>query len=57
MRYVDFMETKGGRELAMFALERATKVFSKVNFKILPGQALNDNHFTLHLNVESLFFN
>ncbi|XP_009765976.1 uncharacterized protein LOC107789835 isoform X2 [Nicotiana tabacum] len=29
MRYVDFMETKGGRELAMFALERATKVFSK----------------------------
>lgn len=29
IRYVDFMETKGGRELAMFALERATKVFSK----------------------------
>lgn len=56
MRYVDFVETKGGRELAMFALERATQVFSKVNFKI-PVQALNDNHFTLHLNVESLFFN
>ncbi|XP_016438336.2 uncharacterized protein LOC107764294 isoform X1 [Nicotiana tabacum] len=29
MRYVDFVETKGGRELAMFALERATQVFSK----------------------------
>ncbi|XP_055803036.1 pre-mRNA-processing factor 39-2 [Solanum dulcamara] len=29
IRYVDFMETKGGRELAIFALERATKVFSK----------------------------
>ncbi|XP_059289516.1 pre-mRNA-processing factor 39-2 isoform X2 [Lycium ferocissimum] len=29
IRYVDFMETKGGRELSMFALERATKVFSK----------------------------
>lgn len=29
IRYVDFMETKGGRELAMFALERATKGFSK----------------------------
>ncbi|XP_027770338.1 uncharacterized protein LOC107011792 isoform X3 [Solanum pennellii] len=29
IRYVDFMETRGGRELAMFALERATKVFSK----------------------------
>ncbi|MCD7461439.1 hypothetical protein HAX54_046128 [Datura stramonium] len=29
IRYVDFMESKGGRELAMFALERATKVFLK----------------------------
>ncbi|KAM3251161.1 pre-mRNA-processing factor 39-2 isoform X1 [Capsicum annuum] len=29
IRYVDFMEAMGGRELAMFALERATKVFSK----------------------------
>lgn len=30
MRYVEFVETKGGRELAMFALERATKTFLKV---------------------------
>ncbi|XP_031740258.1 pre-mRNA-processing factor 39 isoform X2 [Cucumis sativus] len=29
MRYVEFVETKGGRELAMFALERATKTFLK----------------------------
>ncbi|XP_022927451.1 uncharacterized protein LOC111434274 isoform X2 [Cucurbita moschata] len=29
MRYVEFMEIKGGRELAMFALERATKTFLK----------------------------
>ncbi|KAL4563590.1 hypothetical protein LXL04_027634 [Taraxacum kok-saghyz] len=29
MRYVEFMESKGGRELASFALERATKVFLK----------------------------
>ncbi|VFQ97077.1 unnamed protein product [Cuscuta campestris] len=27
MRYVNFMEAKGGRELAIFAIERATKVF------------------------------
>lgn len=30
MRYVEFMETKGGREIAMFALERATEIFLKV---------------------------
>ncbi|KAK1420319.1 hypothetical protein QVD17_21824 [Tagetes erecta] len=29
MRYVEFMESKGGRELANFALERATQVFLK----------------------------
>ncbi|KAI7730343.1 hypothetical protein M8C21_025100, partial [Ambrosia artemisiifolia] len=29
MRYVEFMESKGGRELASFALERATQVFLK----------------------------
>ncbi|KAH7839009.1 hypothetical protein Vadar_033672 [Vaccinium darrowii] len=29
MRYVEFMETKGGRELANFALDRATEVFLK----------------------------
>ncbi|XP_028113670.1 uncharacterized protein LOC114311708 isoform X4 [Camellia sinensis] len=29
MRYVEFMETKGGRELANFALDRATKIFLK----------------------------
>ncbi|KAI3709904.1 hypothetical protein L2E82_39672 [Cichorium intybus] len=29
MRYVEFMESKGGRELATFALERATQVFLK----------------------------
>lgn len=29
MRYVEFMEYKGGRELANFALERATQVFLK----------------------------
>ncbi|KAL8113173.1 uncharacterized protein LOC141667685 isoform X2 [Apium graveolens] len=27
MRYVEFMETKGGRELSNFALERATQIF------------------------------
>ncbi|WOG89704.1 hypothetical protein DCAR_0208942 [Daucus carota subsp. sativus] len=27
MRYVEFMESKGGRELSKFALERATQVF------------------------------
>lgn len=30
IRYVEFMESKGGRELATFALERATKIFLKV---------------------------
>ncbi|KAA3490476.1 nuclear factor of activated T-cells 5 isoform X2 [Gossypium australe] len=29
MRYVDFMESKGGREIANFALARAAKVFLK----------------------------
>ncbi|KAL6991384.1 hypothetical protein U1Q18_009497 [Sarracenia purpurea var. burkii] len=29
MRYVEFMETKGGREIANFALDRATKIFVK----------------------------
>ncbi|KAK9056019.1 hypothetical protein SSX86_027106 [Deinandra increscens subsp. villosa] len=29
MRYVEFMESKGGRELANFALERTTQVFLK----------------------------
>ncbi|PSS02958.1 Pre-mRNA-processing factor like [Actinidia chinensis var. chinensis] len=29
MRYVEFMETKGGREIANFALDRATKIFLK----------------------------
>ncbi|KAF9587878.1 hypothetical protein IFM89_006132 [Coptis chinensis] len=29
MRYVEFMETKGGREIANFALVRATQVFMK----------------------------
>ncbi|XP_071715826.1 pre-mRNA-processing factor 39-2 [Rutidosis leptorrhynchoides] len=29
MRYVEFIESKGGRELAIFALERATQVFLK----------------------------
>ncbi|XP_058196087.1 pre-mRNA-processing factor 39-2 isoform X3 [Rhododendron vialii] len=29
MRYVEFMEAKGGRELANFALDRATEVFLK----------------------------
>lgn len=29
MRYVEFVETNGGRELANFALDRATKIFLK----------------------------
>ncbi|XP_022715646.1 uncharacterized protein LOC111274904 isoform X4 [Durio zibethinus] len=29
MRYVDFMESKGGREIANFALARATQIFLK----------------------------
>ncbi|KAJ7968852.1 putative Pre-mRNA-processing factor 39 [Quillaja saponaria] len=29
MRYVDFMEAKGGRELANYALDRATEIFLK----------------------------
>uniref|UniRef100_A0A5B6ZIY4 Uncharacterized protein n=1 Tax=Davidia involucrata TaxID=16924 RepID=A0A5B6ZIY4_DAVIN len=29
MRYVDFVETKGGRELANFALDRATQIYLK----------------------------
>ncbi|XP_023758120.1 pre-mRNA-processing factor 39-2 isoform X2 [Lactuca sativa] len=29
MRYVEFMESKGGREIAKFALERSTRVFLK----------------------------
>ncbi|XP_059669215.1 pre-mRNA-processing factor 39-2 isoform X2 [Cornus florida] len=29
MRYVEFMETKGGREVANFALDRATQIFLK----------------------------
>lgn len=34
MRYVEFMESKGGREIAKFALERSTRVFLKVCFLI-----------------------
>lgn len=30
MRYVDFMESKGGREIASYALDRATQIFLKV---------------------------
>lgn len=30
-RYVDFVESKGGRELANFALARASQTFVKVN--------------------------
>ena len=30
MRYVEFMEIKGGREIANFALDRSTKIFLKV---------------------------
>ncbi|KAH9797606.1 tetratricopeptide repeat (TPR)-like superfamily protein [Citrus sinensis] len=29
MRYVDFMESKGGREIASYALDRATQIFLK----------------------------
>lgn len=32
MRYVEFMETKGGREIANYALNRATQIFLKVCF-------------------------
>lgn len=35
MRYVEFMETKGGRELANFALERATQIFLEVCLLII----------------------
>ncbi|KAI5670766.1 hypothetical protein M9H77_11130 [Catharanthus roseus] len=34
IRYVEFMESKGGRELANFALERATKIFVKDSLEI-----------------------
>lgn len=30
MRYVDFVDSKGGREIALDALERATHIFLKV---------------------------
>lgn len=30
MRYAEFMDSKGGREIAMLALERATETFLKV---------------------------
>lgn len=30
MRYVTFLESSGGRELAISALDRATKIFLKV---------------------------
>lgn len=35
MRYVDFMEAQGGRELALFAIERAKTVFLNVRFYYL----------------------
>lgn len=35
MRYVELMETKGGRELANFALERATLTFLEVGSLIV----------------------
>ncbi|MCI19827.1 pre-mRNA-processing factor 39-like, partial [Trifolium medium] len=42
-RYADFMEAKGGREIANYSLDRATKVYLKdqkaTKFKIL-GLAL-----------------
>ncbi|KAA8514990.1 hypothetical protein F0562_018222 [Nyssa sinensis] len=45
MRYVDFMETKGGRELANFALDRATKIF----LKNLPAIHLFNARFKEHI--------
>lgn len=32
MRYVEFMEINGGREIANYALDRATQIFMKVFF-------------------------
>lgn len=32
MRYVDFMEINGGREIANYSLDRATQIFVKVFF-------------------------
>jgi hypothetical protein len=34
MRYADFMETKGGREIANYSLDRATKVYLKVSSQL-----------------------
>jgi len=31
MRYVDFMEAKGGREIANYSLDRATEIHLKVS--------------------------
>lgn len=35
MRYVEFLESKGGRELTTSALARATQIFLKVQFCLI----------------------
>lgn len=53
MRYVEFMETKGGRELSNFALERATQIFVEVCHPIIVALMLTE---LSHISYKVLFF-
>lgn len=47
MRYVDFMEINGGREIANYALDRATQIFLKVFLLETMHQVLGELYFVL----------
>lgn len=49
MRYVEFVETNGGRELANFALDRATKIFLKVYLYARLGLEFSFSIFELRI--------
>ncbi|XP_062096460.1 pre-mRNA-processing factor 39-2 isoform X2 [Humulus lupulus] len=62
MRYAEFMETKGGREIATYALNRATQIFLKrvpamhlfnARFKEREGDIIGARTALLHCDGES----
>lgn len=59
MRYVDFMESKGGREIANFALARAAEVFLKDAFSIalyVTGDVYGPPHMSVAENASDTPF-
>uniref|UniRef100_A0A2P2L1A7 Pre-mRNA-processing factor 39 n=1 Tax=Rhizophora mucronata TaxID=61149 RepID=A0A2P2L1A7_RHIMU len=55
MRYVEFMESKGGREIANFALDRATRTFLKRNPNVHLFNAMFKEHTKDVVNARAAF--